>query len=152
MSCKSALTSAIAVVAMVAALALAAPAAFAQPGPDLALAQQAYETGKTSGITPQTTGEKRMCGAYWDVMHFMRGRDLLPEASWQQLGPDFKADAMLIRSIGFARDAGEGDQRSEKFKSAADAALERFTGFVEGDAGKTRMLFENLGVCHQRQG
>ncbi|MEZ5692389.1 MAG: hypothetical protein R3D99_00775 [Altererythrobacter sp.] len=151
MSCKSALTSGIAAMAALAVPVLAAPAALAQAGPDLALAQQAYETGKTSGITRKPRGEADVRGLLGrDAFHAWQ--ELLPEASWQQLGPDFRADPMRIRSIGFALDAGEGDLRSEKFKSAADVALDRFAGFVEGDAGKTRMLFENLGVCHKRQG
>jgi len=133
----------------IASIAFAGPAG-AQALYDLPVARAAYEAGKGSGITASTTGEYLMCAAYWGTVTSATSGGYISPAQLADLGADFTGNGPQIKEDMFMALGSGANNAEERYTDYYNSAGEKFAGFIRGEEGPTRLLFETLGTCQRR--
>lgn len=127
-------------VLLIPALLAAAPVQTA----DWSAAGKAYEGGKSSGLSPVTTGEKAMCAGYW--MAWYKVAITLSAADQRRLPAPLRAVGAKQASAQWAGQVAP--ERMRDSTASEKEATAKIEAAAKGDAAAGAPVFEMLGICH----
>lgn len=112
-----------------------------------AAAAKAYESGRTSGTSPQTRGEYAICAAYWTVWAKALKARRLSAADLKPLPAAVKLPAAQKTADGWLAALTPMEVRDADLAAEQTRAGARIDAAIGGDASAAAGVMEWLGLC-----
>ncbi|MDF7777748.1 hypothetical protein P1X14_21005 [Sphingomonas sp. AOB5] len=130
-----------------AALLLALPVAAQQSGTDWVAAAKAYDAGKNSGTSPQTTGEYTTCAAYWTNWAKALKAKRIPAVDLKPLPAAVKLPAAQQTANGWLALLKQKNIPDRNLASEQATVSARIDAAIGGDGAAANATLEWLGLC-----